>query len=130
MPTIYVSRNGNSFNLKLRDSEGHGDGSDDLNTTVNAGDTVIWQIDPTDPDISSLASISGTVKGNDPNQTNLLTGLPGRTYDPSFPGGSYFSGTVVSPSPGVGKFENYQIGFTVPGDTTTYYDDPKITMNS
>ncbi|MDX1629591.1 MAG: hypothetical protein R3345_12880 [Fulvivirga sp.] len=121
--TIYVSRNGNSNQLKLRDSEGHNPGNDNLTTGVDPGDTVKWQLDSN----SGLSSIEGVqqVTASDPsynaNAVNLLSGI-------SSTGGVY-TGTVVSPSPGQGKFENYKIGFKVPNDNNTYWDDPKLQMN-
>ncbi|NJN42848.1 MAG: hypothetical protein HC811_12065 [Flammeovirgaceae bacterium] len=46
MPTIYVSRKGNSHNLRLRDSQGHDPGNSDLETDIRAGETVTWELDP------------------------------------------------------------------------------------
>lgn len=125
MPTIYVSRNGNSFQLKLRDSEGHNPGNDNLTTDVNAGDTVTWQLD-SNSGLSSIASIQlvgRTDPSYNPNSINLLSNNPTSTN-------GVFTATVVSPSPGVNQFECYKIGFTIPGDSTIYYDDPKLKMNN
>lgn len=125
MPTIYVSRNGNSNQLSLSDSEGHNPGNDNLTTDVNAGDTVTWELSA-NSGLSSIVSVSQVTSG-DPSYNaasqNLLANSPTSTN-------GVFSATVVSPSPGVGKFENYKIGFTVPGDSTVYYDDPKLRMNN
>jgi hypothetical protein len=132
MPTIYVSRNGNSHQLRLRDSLGDDPGNDDLTTNVSAGDTVTWQLDPRagDPEYPAYKPIDSitAVQKADASLTKyqgseqLLTATP-------VCNNSVCTGTVVSPSPGKGKFENYKIGFTVPGDATVYWDDPKLNMN-
>lgn len=125
MPTIYVSRNGNSYQLKLKDSEGHDPGNDNLTTDVNAGDVVTWQL-ADNSGLSSIYAIEQVTSADqsfNPNGINLLNNV-NRGVDGSF------SATVVSPSPGRGKFENYKIGFTVPNDSTVYWDDPKLQMNN
>lgn len=123
MPTIYVNRNGNSYQLRLSDSEGHNPGNDDLTTDVSPGDTVIWQLG-TNSGLASIESIN-LVDSTDPSYVqgsqNLLTATPTSSN-------GVFSGTVISSSPGSNAFECYKIGFKVPGDTTTYYDDPKLQM--
>lgn len=133
MPTIYVSRNGNSKSLKLRDSEGHNPGNDNLTTTVNPSDTVLWVLDPNanppaQPGYSPIASIVSIVKA-DSTQPQYANSVPVLTADPTQVNGVW-TGNVISPSVGKGKFENYTIGFTVPGDSTVYYDDPKLQMDS
>lgn len=125
MPTIYVSRNGNSFNLKLRDSEGHNPGNDDLTTLVNPGDQVIWMIDPNEPDIASLNGVNKTVPGDASYDSNSIDLLASGTTNVN---GVYY-GTVVSTSPGGGKYEKYKIAFTVPNNSTIFWDDPKLQMN-
>lgn len=125
MPTIYVSRNGNSYQLKLRDSEGHNPGNDDLTTTVNPGDTVTWMLDPNDNGLTSINAVNKTVPGDpsyDSNSVDLLVSGTSSTN-------GVYTGTVVSPSPGNAKYEKYKIGFMVPNDPTIYYDDPKLQMN-
>lgn len=125
MPTIYVSRNGNSYQLKLRDSEGHNPGNDDLTTTVDPGDTVTWMLDPNENGLTSINAVNKTVPGDasyDANSVDLLVSGTSSTN-------GVYTGTVVSPSPGNGKYEKYKIGFMVPGDSTVYYDDPKLQMD-
>lgn len=126
MPTIYVSRNGNSYQLKLRDSEGHNPGNDDLTTTVDPGDTVTWELDPNENGLTSINAVNKTVPGDasyDSNSVDLLVSGTSSTN-------GVYTGTVVSPSPGNGKYEKYKIGFMVPGDSTIYYDDPKLQMDA
>lgn len=133
MPTIYVSRNGNSTNLNLRDNEGNA-GMNELTTGVTAGSLVIWQLDPNPPagsnSISAITGIQRTVKDNNPNDVAILDSDPQWHSDLSYPGGGYWEATVKSPSPGRGKYETYNISFTVPGDTTVYTDDPKLQMDA
>ncbi|MEX0598663.1 MAG: hypothetical protein WD512_19425 [Candidatus Paceibacterota bacterium] len=115
---IYVSRVGNSSNIKLQDSEGHNPGNDNITTTVNTGDVLVWQLDQN----SGLASLDGVRMKSD-SQNNLLVNII-----PS--GTNQFTATVVGTSPGVGKFETYQIGYKVPGNGTIIWDDPKLQMNN
>lgn len=126
MPTIYVSRNGNSTNLKLRDSEGHNPGNDNLTTGVNPTDTVTWVLDPNAS--NPIASIQSITKA-DNTQPRYANSVEVLTANPTNINGVW-TGYVKSPSVGVGKFENYTIGFTLPNDNTVYYDDPKLQMDS
>lgn len=124
MPTIYVSRNGNSYQLKLRDSEGHNPGNDNLTTDVGPGDIVTWQLD-TNSGLSSIESIqlvARTDRSYNPASQNLIDGNPTSEN-------GIITATILSPSPGKNKFECYKIGFKVPNDTNVYYDDPKLKMN-
>ena len=126
MPTIYVSRQGNSTKLSLRDSEGNGNNSDQITTLVNASDTVTWEIDPTPPPGSnSISSIINIYKkmDNNPNNVSVLTA------NPSNLGNNLFQGTVVSPSPGSGKSESYSIDYQLTNGGNTLTDDPKLQMN-
>lgn len=123
--TIYVSRNGNSYNLKLRDSLGNNPGNDNLTTSVSPGDSLIWCLDPTGSNLTSLNGVNKTVDGDpsfNPNSIDLIAAPGTHSVD-----GIYY-GTVVSPSPGSGKFENYKIGFKVPNDDNVHWDDPKLQM--
>ena len=131
MPTIYVSRNGNSNNLRLRDSEGHNPGSDLLETQVSPSDTVTWEKDPyandpVQPGYFPIGSIISVTKADSslPQYRNSVQLL---TAEPTVSNG-VATGTVISSSPGSGKFENYTIGYTLPGSTTVLYDDPKLIM--
>lgn len=120
---IYVSRNGNSHQLKLRDKD-HNPGNNKLETGVDPNDTILWQLD----EDSGLAEITG-VKESDSSQPqyrgsqNLLAG------DVTKKNGVW-EGRVVSKSPGKNKFENYMIGFKIPGDDKEYWDDPKLIMKT
>ncbi len=120
--TIYVKRNGQSKQLKLRDSEGHNPGNDQLTTTIDPGDTVKWELD-SNSGLTSLNGIKKTVSGDSSFNVNSIDLLEEITLT------SPYSATVVSPSPGKGKFEKYKIGFKVPGDDTIYWDDPTLKMN-
>lgn len=124
MPTIYLKRLGNSYNLALRDSEGHNPGNDNLTTDVDAGDSVTWQLDTNSglASIESIQLVGQTDPSYNPASQNLITNNPTSTNG--------FTATIVSPSPGKNKFECYKIGFKVPGDNTTYYDDPKLKMKN
>lgn len=121
---IYVSRNGNSHQLKLRDNQGHNPGNNKLTTDVEPDEPVIWQLD----EDSGLSEITG-IKASDPTKPeyrgsqNLLAG-------PAKNNKGVWEATVVSQSPGKGKFENYMIGFKIPGDDTEYWDDPKLQMTT
>ncbi|HLO37443.1 MAG TPA: hypothetical protein VK173_03075 [Lacibacter sp.] len=126
MPTIYVSVNGNSTNLRLRDSEGNNPGNDQLTTTVNPNDTVIWEVDPTPPPgANAIYCIDNVYKkpNNDPNNITLLTG------NPSNQGNGVFQATVVATSPGSGKQESYNIDYQITAGSSVLTDDPKLQMN-
>ncbi len=125
MPTIYVSRNGSSYQLKLRDSEGHNPGNDDLTTTVVPGDTVTWMLDPNENNLTSINAVNKTVPGDPSYDSNSIDLLVSGTSSTN----GVYTGTVVTTSPGNGRYEKYKIGFMVPGDSTVYYDDPKLQMN-
>lgn len=122
--TIYVSRNGNSKQLKLRDSEGHNPGNDQLTTDVEAGNIVKWVLDSNSglTSITQVKKVTSSDPSYQPNAVTLLTSEPTSVNNEII-------ATVVATSPGIGKFENYKIGFTIPGDTTEYWDDPKIRMH-
>jgi hypothetical protein len=130
MPTIYVSRNGNSYNLKLRDSEGNNPGNDNLDTWVNPGDLVTWELDNN----SGLDAIIGILpldkhdKSYDSNSVDLFVSICCSKGSGNL--GNIFKGQVVSTSLWAGKYEKYKIGFMVPNDGTIYWDDPKIEMNT
>lgn len=121
---IYVSRNGRSHQLKLRDNQGHDPGNNDLTTEVNPNDTVQWQLDNN----SGLEAITG-IKPSDPSKPGYGGSQDLLAAPPTNKNGIW-EGTVVSPSPGRGKFENYMIGFKIPNDATEYWDDPKLQMNT
>lgn len=126
MPTVYVSVNGGSTNLRLRDSEGHNPGNDQLTTTVDVNDSVSWEVDPDPPSgANAISSIENVYKkvNNDPNNYSLLTANPTNN------GSGVWQGTVVSTSPGRGKKESYNIDYKITAGGTTYTDDPKLQMN-
>lgn len=125
MPTIYVSRQGNSNNLSLRDSESNGNGSDQLTTIVSPNETVIWELDPNPPQGSnSIAAITNVYQkaDNNPNNVSLLTG------NPTSCGDGRFSGTVIPNSPGSGKYESYSIDYQLVAGGNVLTDDPKLQM--
>ena len=117
--TITVSLKDSSSNppkLKLRDSLGDDPGDDNLNTEVKKGATVTWV-----PDISSgISALKGVTKKQ--NECDLLEA------DPS-PSGNNYVGTVKS-DPGDCKKESYLISFTIDGDSSTYSDDPKLSLKT
>lgn len=120
---IYVSRKGRSFELKLRDDKNN-PGNNKLTTEVEPNDTVLWKLDKD----SGLSEITG-VKESDPNQPqyqgsqNLLEGKAKNEN-------GAWKASILSKSPGKGKFQNYMIGFKIPGDDTEYWDDPKLLMKT
>ena len=123
MPTIYLSVNGGSTNLRLRDSEGHDPGNDNITTTVSVNDTVTWEPDPTPPaGATAISSIVSIYRKNLPNNGDLLTSQPNNN------GTGQYVATVKSVSPGPGTLESYGVQYTLPGDSTIYTDDPKLQM--
>ena len=120
---IYVSRKGNSHELKLRDKDNN-PGNNKLTTKVDPDEPVIWQLD----EDSGLSEIIG-IKPSDPSKPkykdsqNLLNG-------PAKNNKGVWEATVISKSPGKGKFQNYMIGFKIPGDDKEYWDDPKLEMKT
>ncbi|HSP82117.1 MAG TPA: hypothetical protein VLN72_00130 [Gillisia sp.] len=121
---IYISRNGRSHQLKLRDNQGHDPGNNDLTTEVDPNDTVVWKLDTN----SGLAEITG-IKPSDPSKPEYSNSQDLLAAPPKNNNGNW-EATVVSPSPGRGKFENYMIGFKIPNDETEYWDDPKLQMKT
>lgn len=125
MPTVYVSRQGNSTKLSLRDSEGNGNSSDQLTTIVIPNDSVIWELDPNPPQGSnSIYAITNVYQktDNNPNNVCLLNGNPTNNGDGTF------SGSVISNSPGSGKYESYSIDYQLTAGGNTLTDDPKLQM--
>ncbi len=126
MPTIYVSRNGNSNNLKLRDSQNHNPGNDQLTTNVLPDDTVTWELDPQGSNLDSLVSVTKTTSGDpsfDSKSIDLLQGNP--TIN-----NGVLTGKVIKLSPGKGKYESYKIGFKITSSGPILYDDPKLQMDA
>ena len=129
--TIYVSRLGNSNNLRLRDSEGDDPGNDDLITDVNVSDIITWIKDPranspAQPGYFPIECITNITKA-DSRLPKYRNSIPVLTADPTVSECSAI-GTVLATSPGSGKFENYNIFYTLPGDTTIHQDDPQLRM--
>ncbi|CAM4124513.1 hypothetical protein [Gillisia limnaea] len=121
---IYVSRNGRSHQLKLRDNQGHNPGNNKLSTDVEPSDAVQWQLDTN----SGLEAITG-IKPSDSSKP-AYRGSQDLLAAPPKNNNGIWEATVVSTSPGRGKFENYMIGFKIPNDTTEYWDDPKLQMKT
>ncbi len=119
---IYVSRNGKSQHIKLKDKV-NDPGNNKLTTRVDPSDKVIWQLDKD----SGLSEITG-IKESDNSKTqykksqNLFDGPVRKTK-------VGWEATILPVSPGSGKFQNYMVGFKIAGDDTEYWDDPKIQMN-
>ncbi|MCM4158899.1 hypothetical protein FHG64_01385 [Antarcticibacterium flavum] len=122
MKTIYISRAGQSLNLKLRQSGSKAKPTEELTTLVDPGDIVRWELDKD----SGLTEITG-IKESDNNKKkyrgsqNLLEGEPQKK-------GDVWEGKILSQSPGSEKFENYMIGFKIPNDPEEYWYDPKLQM--
>ena len=125
MATIYVSRNGNSHKLKLRDDKNKNPNNEDLTTGVVPNEIVEWRLEEN----SGLSEIIG-IKESDPglsqykgSQTLLANGA---TRDKN----GVWTATVVSSSPGKKKFQNYMIGYKIPDDDKEYWHDPKLEMKT
>ncbi len=128
---IYVSRIGQSRNLSLRD--GVNDPLDDnLSTEVETSQTIEWTLDPSPrPGRNDGITIVSITKADTSipkyrNSQQLLIAHPTVVAGVA-------TGTVLSTSPGVNKFENYSIGFTKNSDSVPrniYYDDPKLIMKN
>jgi len=134
MPTIYVSRQGNSTNLRLRDSEGHNPGNDQITTLVNPGETVTWQLDPNannpaQPGYFPIFEIVSVQKA-DPSKPQYLNSTEVLVSDPPPPVNGIVTGQVKSPSPGRGRFENYEISYRLVANGPVLIDDPVMQMNS
>lgn len=136
--TIYVSQNGNSGTLKLRDSEGHNPGNDDLTTDVDSGDTIIWEKDPNASVPNTIYSIESITysppqAGPPPKYQNSVAIL----YQ-NIDGVDVINGNAkVENSIGTGYVtsgistnttENYSIGFKRVENGDTEYDDPRLKM--
>lgn len=120
---IYVSRNGKSHELKLRDK--HNDpGNNKLTTEVEPNDTVIWKLEE-DSGLSEITGIkeSDSSKPQYKGSQNLLAGN-------AIKKNGVWQATVLPKSPGKGKFQNYMVGFKIPGDEKEYWDDPKLLMKT
>lgn len=126
---IWVSRIGQSRNLSLRDGVNN-PMDDELTTIVDVNQTIEWSLDPTPGhgrnDGITIVSVT-KADASIPKYANSQQLL---TAHPSVSNG-VATGTVLSASPGSGKFENYSIGFTVNSDPEPkciYYDDPRLKM--
>lgn len=109
--TIFIRKQENNTGLHLSDNEGHsGDGS--ITTTVNEGDTVVWQLKP---------------KGGITEITNIYpkTGSENifSTNPTAQPDGSW-KGTVANSISGT---ESYSIDYNIGKDS--YTDDPKLEVD-
>jgi hypothetical protein len=125
MTTIFASRKGQSLELKLRDSQGHDPGNENLTTDVKPNNKIQWMLDE-NSGLESLDGIYKVVEGDncfEKGATDLLVSEPIKK-------GKVYEGTIVSESPGYGKFEKYKIAFKVFGDEEIYFADPKLQMNA
>lgn len=136
--TIYVSKNGSSGTLKLRDSEGHNPGNDDLTTDVASGDTVTWELDPLASGPNSIYSIESITysppqdgpppkyQGSTPVLYQMIDGAKVVNGNASEVNG-VMTGYVDS-GIAANTIENYQIGYKNAADGPTQYDDPRLKM--
>lgn len=105
--------------IKLTDSANNPNGKDDnITTNVDLNDIITW-VPNKESGISALMGVFKNTKVIKDNY-NLLDGNPIPDAE-----GNYV-GSIVSKSPGKGKKEQYNISFTIDGDSTTYTDDPKL----
>jgi hypothetical protein len=137
---IFVSRAGNSNNLRLRDNRNNPNLTDsdpaDIDTEVEPGNLIIWELDPdslTKPPkpgfepIGSLVRIEQTFQ--QPGSNKYRGSIPVLTAQPVKEQDGTITAEVITPSPGKGKFANYKIVYTLP-DGSQHEDDPKIVLNS
>jgi len=125
--TIYVSRKGQSNNIKLRDSEGHqggrGNGNsgndDDITTSADYGNAIVWELDTNDHPVS-LYSLNGIFKKSD-SPADILVGTP------AFYSGQY-QATVLRDPALANQFETYNIKFQVDASGPVLEDDPKLKL--
>lgn len=118
MKTIFVSRRGNSDQIKLRDSDGNDPGNENLTTSVAPGDKVKWAIDPQHGNLHSLQGI----EKKDGTPFDLLAKDPSRQSD-----GSYL-GNVKSDNSLQGKEEAYLVRYKLTEEGPTMASDPKLKM--
>jgi hypothetical protein len=137
--TIYVSQNGNSGTLKLRDSEGHNPGNDDLTTDVGSGDTVTWVLDPNASGVNAIYSIESITysppqdgpppkyQGSTPVLYQMINGVKEVNGNASKDDNGVMTGYVDS-GIAANTIENYQIGYKKVAGGSTLYDDPRLKM--
>lgn len=104
--TIYLSREGETIRLHLRDSEGHV-GDSNITTDVCCGDEVEWVIEGGIDEITNIYPKHGS--------KNIFSTGPERKEDGSW------MGTVSS---SVSGSEFYSIDYKIAGQS--YSDDPKL----
>lgn len=104
--TIYVSREGQTSQLHLRDSEGHS-GTGNIITDVRAGDTVKWVITEGIDEITGIHPKNGS--------QNIFSSGPIKNEDGSW------MGTVGKSASGR---ELYSIDYTIGG--MALRDDPEL----
>ena len=104
--TIYVSREGKTSRLHLRDSEGHA-GTDNIITDVHAGDTIQWVIRDGIDEITGIYPKNGS--------QNIFSSGPAKTEDGSWVG-------TVDES--VSGSELYSIDYKI--GASAFTDDPEL----
>jgi len=104
--TIFVSREGKSNHLHLRDSEGHS-GESTITTDVHTGDTVQWVLRDGIDEITGIQPKKGS--------QNIFSRGPAKAEDGSWVGEVSESATGE---------ERYSIGYTINGRAFT--DDPQL----
>ena len=116
--TIYVSRNGKSLQVKLRDSLGNNPGNNKLKTPVDPNDIIIWKIDPKEYNLFSLTGI----KRKSSSGSILLKNPPKKQKDGSF------KAEVISATNMGGRVETYDVSFQIEAGGPILTDDPKLRM--
>jgi hypothetical protein len=114
--TIYISKQADGTGLHLTDSEGHS-GDNNLTTTANPGDKVIWQL-KAGGGIDQITSITPKENSQDVFSTDPA---PVDSGNPA----SDWAGIVSTSASGN---ESYSIGYKI-GDTD-YTDDPQLDVNT
>jgi len=104
--TIYVSREGKTSRLHLRDSEGHS-GDESIVTDVKAGDTIKWVVREGIDEITGIHPKNGS--------QNIFSSGPAKTADGSW------VGTAAESASGS---ELYSIDYTIGG--MALRDDPEL----
>jgi hypothetical protein len=138
---IFVSRAGNSAQLRLRDNRNNPESPNppnnpaNIQTDVGAGEEIIWELDPRSTSkpaepgyfpIGSLVGVRQTSSADNPQYNGSVSVL---SKNPVKQADGTIIGSVPSPSAGKGHFTNYEITFTLP-DGSQHTEDPKILLNS
>lgn len=111
--------------IKLVDSEGDHTDNGDMTSGVEPGAVVTWTADKASGIAAVTRILPTTNQSNNNNYVNLINwNACGRNAN-----GDVYA-TILSPSVGKGKMEEYTIYFMIDGDPTEYSHDPKLKMNN